>query len=281
MTTRATVLVSLLLAIGLVGIHQASKEMPDSSMINRFSKKARRHLRWRGKYAPDFELGLINGGTFRLADAAGNKIVILNFFATWCRPCKSEMPELSKFALNHRNDPVVLLGISGDDDEGQVSEFVGAQKVAFPVGVDSGGAIRRKYGVDSYPTTLLIDPKGKIALYETGAISNADVFFEHMLSPLLSDIRRGEGIGREEYIAGQRHETYLGLLTQGGTQLHGRAAEIAEKIYCPCGRGRRLAMCSCPVATRMKKDLVQAVQEEKDDKMVIQELSRKYSVVKE
>jgi len=280
MSNPRTILVALLLAIGIVGIHQVSKKMPDSTSISRYSKKIRKLSHWRGKYAPDFDLKLLDGRTFRLADAVGNKIVALNFFATWCRPCREEIPELSRYALTHRDEPFILLGINVDEEEAYVTDFVRKYEIAFPVGIDVGGHIRKKYGVDSLPTTVLIDPQGTLILYETGAVSNADVLFEHVLSPLLPVVREGKGISREDYIAGQKNESYRGLLTPRGPVLHGRAAKIAERVYCPCGQGRQLAMCSCVVARRMKKDLTQAVREQKDDKTIIEELSRKYSVVK-
>lgn len=280
MSTPRTVLIALLLAIGIVGIHQVSKEMPDSTSISQHSKKIRRYSQWHGKYAPDFDLKLLDGRPFRLADAAGKKIVVLNFFATWCKPCRTEIPELNRYALAHRNDPFVLLGINADEEEAGVSDFIKKHEIAFPVGIDAGGKIRQKYGVDSYPTTALIDSRGKVILYETGAISNADVLLERMVAPLLVAVREGKGISREGYLSGQNSESYRDLLTQDDTALHGRAAEIADKIYCPCGRGKRLDACNCPVARRIKKDLMQAVRGQKNDTMIIEELSRKYSVVK-
>ncbi|MDD5556567.1 MAG: redoxin domain-containing protein [bacterium] len=279
--TRCTVLIALLLAIGIVIIHQAAKTVPDVISISRYSRKMRRHARWRGKYAPDFELKLLDGGTFRMADAAGRKIVALNFFATWCKPCRTEIPELNRYALAHRDDPFVLLGINTDEEESAVREFVAEHTIAFPVGIDAGSDIRRKFGIDSIPTTVLIDHQGRVTLYEMGAISNADVLLEHVVMPLLASIRGGEGISRGAYLAGQRREFYANVLGGKGTVLHGRAEEIAGRINCPCGREKRLDMCNCMIARRIKKDLVQAVLERKDDGEIIAALSRKYSVVRE
>ncbi len=281
MNDQRTILVALLLAIGIVGIHQASKRMPDSASVSGYSKMIRPRSHWSGKYAPDFDLKLLDGRTFRLADAVGNKVVALNFFATWCKPCRQEIPELSRYAVKHMDEPFVLLGINVDEEEASVTDFVGKYEIAFPVGIDDGGYISKKYGVDSLPTTVLIDPQGKLILYETGAVSNADVLFEHMLSPLLPVVREGKGISREDYITGQKNESYPGLRGRGRPVLKGRAAEIAGRIYCPCGRGRHLAVCNCAVARRMKEDLAKAVGERKDDKAIIEELSGTYGVVKE
>jgi len=270
-----------LLAIGIVGVHQVSKEMPDSASISRYSNRLRRAIQWRGKYAPDLTLKLLNGETFSLADTVGKKIVVLNFFATWCKPCRAEIPELNRYALAHRDNPFVLLGINADEEEAEVREFVATYEMAFPVGIDAGGRIRKRYGVTSYPTTVLIDHRGKVVLYETGAVSNADVLFERTVIPLLEAVGEGRGITRRRYLAGQKRESYRDLRMRDDRALDGRGAEIAARIYCPCGREKRLDECNCPVAKRMKRDLAQAVKDQKEDTMIIGELRRKYGVVKE
>ena len=175
MSNRVIILISLVLAIVLVCIHHMSKAMPSAKKVNRVSRMIGRQRLWHGKFAPDFELQLIDGETFHLADAVGKKVVILNFFTTWCGPCRSEMPELNRFYLKHKDDPLIMIGIDCGEKEEAVTAFLKVVDVSFPVGIDGGGRIMEKYGVEAYPTTVLVNTQGRVEIYESGAIANADV----------------------------------------------------------------------------------------------------------
>ena len=278
MNNRGIVLASLVLAIILVAIHHVSKKMPDARRVDRFSRMIGKQDRWAGKFAPDFELQLVDGGTFRLADVAGKKVIILNFFTTWCGPCRVEMPELNRFYLKHKDEPFIMVGIDCDEKEDTVAAFLGKMEISFPVGIDRGGKIMKKFGVEAYPTTILIDSWGKVKIYETGAIANADVSFEPFLAMDFLSLEKGMGIGREAYLDGQRNEDYGEIFKKGRGELRGRAGEISGIIYCPCGRGRHLADCNCSVARRMKRDLRKAALRDETDEEIISELCRKYCV---
>lgn len=125
-----------------------------------------------GEMAPGFTLSTLGGNTFTLSEVVGKKVVIINFFATWCAPCKEEMPALNLFHRAHRDRSVVLLGISNETEAG-VEAFTKDYGITFPVGIDRS-QIGELYGIDVLPTTVLIGADGRIHRYLVGAITDTD-----------------------------------------------------------------------------------------------------------
>ena len=116
--------------------------------------------------APDFEVKDANGRTFRLADYKG-KVVLLNFWATWCGPCKVEIPWFIDFERTYKDRGFAVVGISLDDDGWEaVKPYVDARKVNYRVALGSA-LIEQLYGggdgIQSLPTTFIIDRDGKVA----------------------------------------------------------------------------------------------------------------------
>jgi len=111
--------------------------------------------------APDFILKDMNGKTVSLSNFKG-KVVLLNFFATWCPPCRAEMPSFNKLysALQQRGLEVVA--VSSDRSISDIKDFLEKHKVDFPVLFDADRAITKKYRVFSMPTTFLINKNGLI-----------------------------------------------------------------------------------------------------------------------
>ncbi len=153
----------------------------------------------KGSYAPDFGVELIDGSSFTLSDHIGNKIIIINFFATWCGPCKSEMPELTKFHDLHRGDPFILLGIDARESEDKVWDFIDEFEVEFPVAIDRGKLLG-SYGIVGFPTTVFIGADGKIQLYESGAVMNAEAAFGRLYKQNMDVIVAGKGIDKATYL---------------------------------------------------------------------------------
>lgn len=125
--------------------------------------------------APDFALTLLDGSTWRLSEHRG-RVVVLNFWASWCEPCKAEMPALQQVATGSAED-VVFVGVGSKIDRDEdVRRFVDAAAVSYPVGRDlagndrARGTIERAYGVVGYPATFFIDPEGNIARVEMGPL---------------------------------------------------------------------------------------------------------------
>jgi peroxiredoxin len=119
-----------------------------------------------GKTADDFSLTL-DGKAQHLADLRG-KIVVLNFWASWCPPCKDETPALNKLQQHIQSRNAIILGVSADEDPQAYVRFLQTENVAFPTYRDpstkgSASGIARAYGTSFYPETYVIDRHGKIA----------------------------------------------------------------------------------------------------------------------
>jgi cytochrome c-type biogenesis protein len=127
--------------------------------------------------APDFSLTDQYGNTHTLSDYKG-KTVFLNFWATWCPPCKGEMPEIQEIYeyYGENGSEVVVLGIASPDygrekDEETVAAFLEENGYSFPVVMDTGGLYAYTYGVSAYPTTFMIDKEGNVYGYVAGQLT--------------------------------------------------------------------------------------------------------------
>jgi cytochrome c biogenesis protein CcmG/thiol:disulfide interchange protein DsbE len=130
-----------------------------------------------GAPAPDFTLDTLDGTTLRLSDLAGTP-VILNFWATWCDPCKEELPMLDQAAVGH-SGRLRVLAVESGEPEGDLRTFLDAIPLPhLTVLMDVTGAIRDQYLVFGYPTTLFIDAAGtirvrKVGTYDSSALSDS------------------------------------------------------------------------------------------------------------
>ncbi|HEB58618.1 MAG TPA: TlpA family protein disulfide reductase [Gammaproteobacteria bacterium] len=109
--------------------------------------------------APDFVLTGEDGRTYRLSDYRG-KVVVLNFWATWCPPCRFEMPAMERAWKKLRGSGVVILAINVGEDEDAIFEFFGNTPVTFPIPMDRRGEVVKAFHVTGLPTTYLVDPAG-------------------------------------------------------------------------------------------------------------------------
>lgn len=111
--------------------------------------------------APDFSLKDLNGINIPLSSFKG-KVVLLNFWATWCPPCRDEMPALNKLYHALKNRGLEVVAVSTDRSINDIKNFIKKNKVDFPVLFDADRSTARLYRVFSMPTTFLIDRSGKI-----------------------------------------------------------------------------------------------------------------------
>lgn len=121
-----------------------------------------------GAKAPDFELKTLAGDTVKLSDLKGKK-VMLNFWATWCPPCKAEMPAMEEFH-KEAGDEVVILAVNIDPHL-DVKAFVDENGITFPIPLDEEDKVNETYQVLSIPTTYFIDTKGNIGNKYIGAMN--------------------------------------------------------------------------------------------------------------
>jgi peroxiredoxin len=114
-----------------------------------------------GKVAPDFELPDLNDKEIRLSDYRG-KVVFLNFWATWCKPCREEMPSMEVLYKNFEKDGLVILAVSIDrvTTKKEIPPFVKSLSLTFPVLVDSWGQTDKRYKLMGVPETYIIDREG-------------------------------------------------------------------------------------------------------------------------
>ena len=116
-----------------------------------------------GLIAPDFTLSAIDGSEISLSDLSGSP-VILNIWASWCPPCRAEMPDLQQAHLENSDTDLHIIGINSTSQDSlqNVLSFVEENKLTFPILLDTSGSVTRNFNIHSLPTTFFIDRSGKI-----------------------------------------------------------------------------------------------------------------------
>jgi cytochrome c biogenesis protein CcmG/thiol:disulfide interchange protein DsbE len=127
-----------------------------------------------GKPAQPFTLTLFDGSTLRLKDLRG-KVVFLNFWASWCPPCRAEARALEAAWRQYRDRDVVFVGLNIQDKEPDARAFVEEFDITYPTGIDLGSRIAVDYGVWGLPEAFFIDRDGRITYKHVGALGAATV----------------------------------------------------------------------------------------------------------
>jgi peroxiredoxin len=260
----------LLVASALIAIQVRFKAQPDAAAIARFGDSFTQANEWVGRVAPDFEMRLLDGRTFRMADEVGEHVVVLNFFATWC---KAEMPELERFQ-RRAGERVMLLGVDAEEKESLVAAFRDEMKLTFPIGIDESGDIQKQFGVSGLPTTVVIGADGRVKLYETGAIANADVTLRGIVETEVAAIVAGQAIGRDAYLKAIAESPTDEIA--GPRPLNGRARRIADAMPCPCGCDDHVSKCGCKTAKGIKARLAQNTFDGHTDADVMEALNKEF-----
>lgn len=124
------------------------------------------------KLAPDFTLVDSNGASIRLSDYKG-KVVLLDFWATWCHGCKTEIPWYVEFQHKYRDKGLSVIGVALDEDGWKsIKPYIDKIKINYTIAVGSQ-ELAKQYGAESLPVTLLIDREGKIAESRAGMVDKA------------------------------------------------------------------------------------------------------------
>lgn len=153
-------IITLIVVLGIQGcVERTPPQAPDgNNLINR--------------KAPEISSELLTGKQFNLTEANEDKMIIVNFFGTWCPPCRAELPALDQ--LYHDNDSsVLLLGIALNIKDSAVNRFMRNVKLDFPVilsGRNKESGIPERYNVPTVPTTVVIGKDGRIIYYKPGML---------------------------------------------------------------------------------------------------------------
>jgi cytochrome c biogenesis protein CcmG, thiol:disulfide interchange protein DsbE len=132
--------------------------------------------------APELELRTLEGDPVSLIDHRGN-VVLVNLWATWCPPCRREMPTLQAFYEEYKSRGFVLIAINQEESRDIVEEFVDEFGLTFPVWLDEDYLAQRKFGTASLPSSYVIDRNGRVRLLWIGGISKTNL--EQHVPPLI------------------------------------------------------------------------------------------------
>ena len=111
------------------------------------------------KQSPDFEITLLNGKQFKLSEHKG-EIILLNFWASYCKPCQWEMPAFEKIWLKYQNQNILIVGIALSDTKTNIDRFLEEVNVTYPIAIDDQHEIGDLFQITSLPTTIIINPEG-------------------------------------------------------------------------------------------------------------------------
>ncbi|MCI0371530.1 MAG: TlpA family protein disulfide reductase [candidate division NC10 bacterium] len=125
-----------------------------------------------GALAPDFALKRLDGGGVRIAELKGRPVLI-NFWATWCAPCRTEMPALVSLWNSQRETGLEVLAVNLTDQERRrdVARFVSEFRIPFSILLDERGRVRERYGLVTLPTTVFVDPAGMVRAIHRGPLT--------------------------------------------------------------------------------------------------------------
>lgn len=151
---RKPLVLALALSLALLALLLACKKKEEFAPLKK------------GAPAPDFALKDMSGNLVRLSDFKG-KVVLIEFWATWCPPCKMAIPELNELQARHAGSNLVILGISIDESREIVQDFMEDNEISYTVLFDDQNLVE-KYGVYTIPTALVIDPQGNIVEHHLG-----------------------------------------------------------------------------------------------------------------
>ena len=136
--------------------------------------------------APDFTLRTADGQNLRLQEQRG-QVVMVNFWATWCGPCKVEMPHLNKLYDKYKASGFVLLGVNVDEDPRAAVGLAQRMGLHFPVLLDAEKKVSRQYDLSTMPSTVLIDRDGRVRHVHRGYRDGYELTYDQQIRDLLKE----------------------------------------------------------------------------------------------
>jgi len=125
-----------------------------------------------GKAAPNFKLPLLEGGELELADLKGKNVVLLDFWATWCGPCRKAMPALVEVAKEYESKGVLYLAVNLREDPAKIRAYLKSAGLKIRVPLDKDGSVAENYKVRGIPTMAIVDKQGIVRDVHVGASPN-------------------------------------------------------------------------------------------------------------
>jgi peroxiredoxin len=147
-----------------------------------------------GHPAPAFSANLLDGAPLELADYLGRNVIILDFWATWCGPCRESLPALSEVAAQYKDRGVEFFAVDVGETPADVRTFLAETMLNLPVVLDPDSAVSQLYKLKYFPQTVIIGKDGKVAFVHEGIpprISDLKAEWMHELDQLLADDTRG------------------------------------------------------------------------------------------
>jgi peroxiredoxin len=136
--------------------------------------------------APDFTLRSMDGQNLRLGEQRG-RVVMVNFWATWCGPCRQEMPHLNRLYEKYRPSGFVLFGVNVDEDTRNAAAVATKMGLKFPVLPDADKRVSKQYDLSAMPSTVLIDREGKVRHVHRGYRDGFENLYDQQIRALLKE----------------------------------------------------------------------------------------------
>ena len=136
--------------------------------------------------APDFTLRSLDGKNLRLLEQRGN-VVMVNFWATWCGPCRVEMPHLNRLYQKYRGTGFVLFGVNVDEDVRNAVTLAQKLGLQFPLLSDADKRVSKQYDVSAMPSTVLVDRNGRVRHVHRGYREGFETMYDQQIRELLKE----------------------------------------------------------------------------------------------
>lgn len=135
-----------------------------------------------GDLAPDFRLETLDGNQMSLQDQRG-KVVLINFWATWCDPCRAEIPDIEAVYQARQDEGFTVLGVNSHETPGSIAPFANWMGISYPILIDENGRVEKTYRLVGLPMSLIVDQEGIIQVRHVGLLTQAQL--EKYLAALL------------------------------------------------------------------------------------------------
>jgi peroxiredoxin len=137
-----------------------------------------------GQAMPDFTLADQNGSDVTFSRiATGKKLTVVNFWASWCAPCRLEMPNFDKLYKTRSKDGLLILAIDEDEETAKMDAYLKEKPLSFPILMDKDGALMKRWGGRAFPTTIVVGADGKIQAVDEGVQQYLQYMVDDALRP--------------------------------------------------------------------------------------------------